>query len=253
MTTTPFKDYFSKLAQGYARYRPRYPQSLFEYLASLIPEGTVAWDCATGNGQVALNLTNYFQQVYATDASPQQIDQAFQHERIYYQVAPAERTELADHSVDLVTVGQALHWFNLEQFYREVRRVTKPTGIVAVWCYGFFEIPGASESIHQALQDFLALIEPFWTPERDLVIQHYQTIPFPFEEVVAPTFEMGVDWTIHHLIGYLSTWSAVHLFSEQEGMEAIASACKRLENAWGDPETTQPIQWQIHSRIGRVV
>lgn len=252
MTIMPFKDCFSQLARGYARYRPHYPPSLFEYLVSLIPDGTTAWDCATGNGQVALALTNYVQQVYATDASFQQIEQAFQHERIHYQVAPAEKTNLADHLVDLVTVGQALHWFDLESFYQEVRRVVKPTGIIAVWCYGFFEIPDASQPIHQALQHFFELIEPFWTPERDLVNQRYQTVPFPFEEVASPPFVMVADWTAHHLIGYLGTWSAVHLFSQQKGQAAIAAALNDLEEAWEDPVTPLLVRWQLHTRIGKV-
>jgi ubiquinone/menaquinone biosynthesis C-methylase UbiE len=252
MTTASFKDYFSELAKGYAKFRPHYPDALFEYLATLTDERNVAWDCATGNGQVALSLTDYFQQIYATDASQKQIAQAFQHERIDYRVAPAEHTDLADHSVDLVTVGQALHWFNLEQFYQEVRRVAKPTGVLAVWCYGFFEAPDVSESVERALKEFFDLVEPFWTPERDLVNQLYQTVPFPFDEVTAPTFEMTSHWTVDHIIGYLSTWSAVHLFSQERGVEAIATAFDNLRNVWGDPQITQRIQWRIYPRIGRM-
>jgi len=136
-----FSDHFSSQASEYAKYRPRYPEALFEYLAATTPAHELAWDCGTGNGQVALSLTAYFQQIYGTDASEKQIAQAFGHDRIRYSVTTADRTETPDSAIDLITVGQALHWFNLEQFYQEVQRVLKPNGVIAVWCYGFLIFP----------------------------------------------------------------------------------------------------------------
>lgn len=121
-----FRDHFSQLAHDYARYRPQYPADLFEYLASLAPARRLAWDCGAGNGQAALQLAQYFDRVYATDASPEQIDHAYQHEKIEYRVEQAERASLASGSVDLVTVAVAVHWFDLDVFYQEVRRVLKP-------------------------------------------------------------------------------------------------------------------------------
>jgi ubiquinone/menaquinone biosynthesis C-methylase UbiE len=252
MSATSFKDYFSKQAADYAKYRPHYPATLFDYLANFTAQPNAAWDCATGNGQVALGLAPYFQQVYATDASLQQITQAFPHERIQYSVATAERSGLAPHSVDLITVGQALHWFDLEHFYQEVRRVAKPNGAIAVWCYGFCELPAASETVQQVLNGFYQLVEPFWPPERQIVIQGYRTLPFPFAEIKPPSFQMTARWTVNNLIGYLSTWSATQRFAQENDWEAIADFANQLKAQWGAPHEVKSIQWQISLRIGQL-
>jgi ubiquinone/menaquinone biosynthesis C-methylase UbiE len=252
MPATSFKDYFSKQAADYAKYRPHYPAALFDYLASITAHHDAAWDCATGNGQVALGLAPYFQHIYATDASLQQITQAFPQEPIHYSVATAEHSGLADHSVDLITVGQALHWFDLERFYQEVRRVAKPNGAIAVWCYGFFEIPTAPEAVQQVLKSFYQLIEPFWTPERQSVNQGYRTLPFPFIEIKTPSFQMTARWTANDLIGYLSTWSATQRFLQENDWEAIADFANQLRAQWGTPHSVESIQWQISLRIGQV-
>lgn len=252
MPASAFKDYFSKQAGDYARYRPRYPEALFTYLASLCPHHDTAWDCATGNGQVALSLTQHFQQIYATDASEKQIAQTFAHDRVHYTIAPAEASQLPDRSMDLITVGQALHWFNLDNFYLEVRRVAKPTAILAVWCYDLLQIPQAPASIQAALQAYYDLTNPFWPPERELVNQQYQTIPFPFTEIVAPAFSMQIEWTIDHLLGYLFTWSATQRCIEQHGLAQIAEASENLKHAWDAVQPTQLIQWSLPLRVGQL-
>src|SRR5690606_4114436 len=70
---TTFEDHFSQIAASYAQYRPQYPPTLYAYLAQNAPGRALAWDCATGNGQAALGLAAYFDQVIATDASAEQI------------------------------------------------------------------------------------------------------------------------------------------------------------------------------------
>jgi SAM-dependent methyltransferase len=245
-----FKDYFSKQSSDYAKYRPSYPNELFEYIASLIPTRTTAWDCATGNGQVAQSLAHWFSKVYATDASKKQIAQAFRHERIDYRVATAEASGLPDQSVDLITVGQALHWFNLDLFYCEVQRVLRPNGLLVVWCYGLFDLPNATEDIQQEVRSLYQLVEPFWPPERDLVRDEYRTIPFPFVELTPPRFSMTLEWSTDDLVGYLTTWSATQRFAEQQGWQAIAAFADRLKCAWGNPDALQLVQWPLHLRIG---
>jgi ubiquinone/menaquinone biosynthesis C-methylase UbiE len=130
-----FKDHFSGHAPDYRIFRPAYPPELFAFLASIAsPEGLV-WDCGTGNGQAAIALAEHFTHVFATDASEEQIRQAEPHPRVEYAVAPAERCPLPDGSANLVTVAQALHWFDLDQFNTEVKRVCHPGGFLAVWTY----------------------------------------------------------------------------------------------------------------------
>jgi ubiquinone/menaquinone biosynthesis C-methylase UbiE len=134
-----FKDHFSSVAGNYAAFRPDYPRELFQWLASVSPARSAAWDCATGNGQAAVGLAEYFKTVIGTDASADQIANATPHPKIRYSVVPAEKSGLTAQSMDLITVAQSAHWFDLDRFYSEVRRVLRPGGCVALWCYGVIE------------------------------------------------------------------------------------------------------------------
>ena len=70
------KDFFSSQSKVYAAFRPTYPKELYQFIFRHLTEKKVAWDCATGNGQVAQYLASYFNEVYATDISQQQLDHA---------------------------------------------------------------------------------------------------------------------------------------------------------------------------------
>ncbi len=247
-----FKDYFSKQAKHYARYRPRYPEALFEHLATLTQSHQTAWDCATGSGQVALSLTPYFERVHATDASAQQIENAFVHEQIEYGVAPAERSQLPDQSMDLITVAQALHWFDRPAFFEEVRRVLKPEGALAIWFYGYFRVPDKDAALNAALRNFYDRIDPFWPPEAALIHQEYKTIEFPFQQEPTPEFCMTLDWTLDDMLGYFMTWSGTQRLLVAEGEEAIAAAFEPLQQAWDGPEQPKCIQWPLPLRVFRM-
>ncbi|MGD8878606.1 MAG: class I SAM-dependent methyltransferase [Syntrophobacterales bacterium] len=245
-----FKDHFSKQASAYTKHRPHYPAPLFEYLAEQVLDHQIAWDCATGSGQAALGLAHYFEKVIATDASDEQIANAVAHDRITYAVAPAEKTEITSGSVDLIAVAQALHWFDFDGFYAEVRRVLKEGGVIAAWSYSLLRI---SSAIDRVLDQFYAdVIGPFWPPERKLVDDKYQSIPFPFEELVAPQFKMETRWNLDRLVGYLGTWSSVQKFKDKHNTDPIEVVIRDLRRAWGSSEDEKEIHWPIHMRIGRV-
>ena len=245
-----FKDYFSNHAHIYAKYRPTYPEALFTYLRDLVARHETVWDCGTGNGQVALGLTPYFQQIIATDASPQQLEHAIAHPQITYRVATAEQSGLPDQSVDLVTVGVALHWFNFEAFYTEVRRVLRPDGAIAVWCYSDVELPTATPELGDRLQAFRDLVYPYFAPEVDHIWAHYETIPFPFAAVPAPALLIEAEWGVTDLIGYLQSLSGAQRLREQEGSDRLNAAAHPLIAAWQDPAARMPVQWRIHLRAG---
>src|SRR5438067_13324255 len=123
MAAASFPDLFSGHAALYARARPTYPESLIAEVAALAPGNKLAWDAGTGNGQAARLLARHFQRVHASDASAEQIAVAEPHPQINFAVEPAERCSLPDASCDLVLAAQALHWFDRDLFYAEVRRV----------------------------------------------------------------------------------------------------------------------------------
>jgi SAM-dependent methyltransferase len=245
-----FKDHFSSLAAQYAESRPRYPAALFQYLAGLCPQRGNAWDCACGSGQATISLTEHFESVIGTDASAKQIDQAIPHPRISYRVAPAEDSGLEAGCMDLVTVAQALHWFDIEKFYAEVDRVLRPDGIFAVWCYGIQHI--AEERIDLEVQAFYhEVVGPYWPPERRLVEAGYQTLSFPFEELSPPQFELQATWELPRLLGYFRSWSATGRYMDANDADPVAALGDRLAAVWGDPSQPRSVTWPLALRVGR--
>lgn len=244
-----FKDHFSGAADRYAAYRPDYPASLFAWLANLCAERNAAWDCATGSGQAALGLAPHFRQVIATDASAEQIGHAQRHPAIDYRVAPAEASGLPGHSVDLVTVAQAAHWFDLPRFYAEVTRVLKPTGVLALWGYGRMVLPGDMDTPFRRFHD--ETVGPYWPPERALIADAYRSLDFPFADIEAPAFHIEVAWELPRLIAYLSTWSAVQRYRDALGHDPLPALMAELAPTWGDADTAKKLQWPLFLRVGR--
>ena len=225
------KDNFSSKSSSYAKYRPTYPQVLYQFLKEKLDKTEKAWDCGTGNGQVAGELANFFEEVQATDISQQQLDNAIRQPNIHYSVQTAEKTNFPDNSFDLITVAQAIHWFNCEAFYKEVARVLKPDGIIAVIGYSLFKSnPETDEVIHKFYRD---IIGPFWDEERQYLDEKYKTIPFPFKELESPVFEQEYDWRFTHLIGYLKTWSAVKHYEKANGENPVDLIEDELKATFG--------------------
>lgn len=245
-----FKDYFSAHAAHYAQFRPHYPEALFAYLASIAPDRTLAWDCATGNGQAAVALAQHFHQVIATDASERQIESTEQHERVQYRVASAERSGLKDRSLDLITVAQALHWFDLPAFFVEAQRVLKADGVVAVWAYNLLTVAPEVDAVVNRF--YRETTGPFWPPEREMIEAGYSTIEFPFEKTATPHFEMRASWTLEQLLGYLRTWSATQRFIGARGFDPVDSLGEELRPFWSEADEQRTVRWPLDVRVGRL-
>jgi ubiquinone/menaquinone biosynthesis C-methylase UbiE len=242
-----FKDHFSKQAADYAKFRPRYPQELFNYLGTTAPSRQLAWDCGTGNGQAAVRLASVFDRMIATDASEKQIANAEPHERVEYRVAPAENSGIESETIDLIMVAQALHWFGLNSFYAEVQRVLKPDGVLAASAYNLLHIePAIDEVVNRYYSE---VVGPFWPPERKLV-ENFADLPFPFHEIDPPKFEMTAQWNLDHLLGYLRTWSSTQRFIAAKGTDPLDQITNDLRSAWGKPQRTRSISWPLVVRIG---
>lgn len=242
-----FKDYFSAQAADYVKFRPSYPQELFDYLGSIAPSRQLAWDCATGNGQAAVGLASVFDRVIATDASEKQIANAQPHERVEYRVAPAENSGIKSGTVDLIMVAQALHWFDLDRSYAEARRVLKPNGVLAASAYNLLRIePAINEIVNRYYHE---VVGPFWPPERKLV-ENFADLPFPFHEIEPRKFEMTEEWNLDHLVGCLRTWSSTQRFIAARGSDPLQEINDDLRNAWGDPQQKRKVMWPLVLRIG---
>ncbi|HKF41550.1 MAG TPA: class I SAM-dependent methyltransferase [Thermoanaerobaculia bacterium] len=244
-----FADHFSKRSPDYARYRPGYPDALFDFVAELAPGRALAWDCATGSGQAAAGLAGRFETVLATDASFGQIRSAVRHPAIRYAAATAEAAPLASGSAAAVTSAQALHWFDRPRFWEEVRRVLVPGGVVAIWSYhGFHVTPEVEAVVHRLYRD---VVGPYWPPERAIVERGYQELEFPFDRVDPPGLVLEKRWDLAALVGYLRTWSATQRYEAALGADPIPLVAKDLEEAWGPPETVRPFRWDLDILLGR--
>lgn len=244
-----FKDHFSAGSADYARFRPSYPPQLFAWLASLCPQRQLAVDVATGNGQAAICLADYFDQVVATDASQAQLDNALPAVNIDYRCEAAEDCSLPNHSADLLVVAQALHWFDLPRFYREAQRLLKPDGVIAVWCYGQLQGDTAINGI--LARYYHDIVGPFWPPERAWLEQGYQQLDWPFAPISdSREFSLSVDWSLSQLLGYLGTWSATRAYLAQHGRDPRELIEAPLRQAWGEV-AQRSIRWPLSLRIGR--
>ena len=247
---TGFQDHFAPVSAHYAAARPGYPPALVQWLAAQCPSQQLAWDCGTGSGQAALSLVAAFEQVIASDASAAQLAQAVAHPRIHYRIAPAEDSGLIAHSIDLVTVAQALHWFDLPRFHAEVRRVLKPVGLFAAWCYGVLAIE--DNAIDAIVQRFYHdTLGPHWPAERRLVEGGYRDLSFPLEPLPVPEFAMEAGWTLGQLLGYVRSWSATARYLGIHGEEALVPFVERLSARWGAPERVQAVTWPLTLLAGR--
>jgi SAM-dependent methyltransferase len=248
-----FRDHFSAQATQYAAFRPTYPPALAAWLADRTPGRSLAWDCATGQGQAARILAPYFDRVIATDASAAQIANAPPAEGVEFRVADAAASGLPDESCDLVTVAQAAHWFDLPAFYAEARRVLRPGGVLALWCYVLlFTGDAAIDAVAHGFQN--DDMEAYWPPGREIVDAKYTTIPFPFERIdldpAAPAFHMEMSWTREDLVGYVSSWSAVARYRAARQEDPMSEFVRRVESVWAEGRVVQ-VRWPIYLLAGR--
>jgi hypothetical protein len=245
-----FEDHYSGHADAYARHRPRYPDALFAWLASVVPDRTLAWDAGTGNGQVAVALTDHIDRIVATDASTHQLSRAVVHERVEYRHEPADRVSLPRQSADLITAGAAAHWFDLGGFYREIRRVGRKDAVVALFSYGPRDIADAVGPVLHRFQD--EVLDGFWPERVHYVHDRYTTLPFPFDEIAAPQFEMRAEWNLDEMLSLLETWSASQRYFQQHGKRASDEIAPDLARVWGDPAHRREVRYPLFVRAGRV-
>ncbi len=240
---------FSVKSDEYAAARPHYPRELLEYLVGLCRATGRVWDCGTGSGQAAVALAEWFGEVDATDVSAQQIANAVPHARVRYSVQAAERTDFPDASFGLVTVAQALHWFEFSRFWPEVHRVLRPGGVFAAWTYTWPILSDALDSI--VTTRLLSVIKDYWAPQNQLAWDAYAAVPFPFDEIAPPKLGMEVTWNLAQFMAYLGTWSATRRCIEANGGAFFESFARELEAQWGDPSLPRVVRMELFCRIGR--
>ncbi|XP_010036343.2 putative methyltransferase DDB_G0268948 [Eucalyptus grandis] len=256
---------FVKQAQQYVAARPSYPPQLFRFIASKTPARDLAWDAGTGSGQAAQSLAEIYGNVVATDTSPKQLEFAPRLPNVRYELtspvmsmAELDRKVSAASSVDLVTVAQALHWFDLPTFYRQVKHVLKkPHGVIAAWCYTIPEVDGPVNSVFRRFYSVDS--NPYWDPARKLVDSEYRGIDFPFEPVEGMEDTGPVRFVTERTMGvedfltYIRSWSGYQT-AKEKGVELLSGdTVERFRRAWADDgEDKKVVKFPVFLKIGRV-
>jgi SAM-dependent methyltransferase len=244
-----FKDHFSAQAADYGRYRPGYPEALIAFVAAVAPGQALALDVATGNGQAAQLLAGHFDRVLASDASAAQLRQAQPHPRVHYLRHRAEQLPLRAGVADAIAVAQAAHWFDLDSFYQEARRVLRPGGVVALWTYSGVQVEAPVDVVLQRF--YHEVVGPFWPPERHHVEQEYRSLRFPLTELPAPAFAYSAQWSLPELLGYVGTWSAVAGYRRARGVDPLPALAAELAGCW-PADQSRAVRFPLHLRIGRI-
>ncbi|HEY2066758.1 MAG TPA: class I SAM-dependent methyltransferase [Gemmatimonadaceae bacterium] len=244
-----FSDHFSVAAPAYASFRPHYPAVLFRWLADQAIDRQRAWDCGTGNGQAAVALAAHFREVIATDPSVAQLAHAERSQGVHYAAMTAEQAALPDLSVDVVTVAQALHWFDLVAFYQEVARVLRPGGVFAAWSYGLITLGDDLDS--PVGRFYHETVGAYWPSERSHVDTGYAGLELPFREESTHRFEMQAEWTLSQFAGYVATWSAVNRYRAARDEDPVPALVRELAPRWGAPGATRTVRWPLVIRTSR--
>ncbi|HRQ77180.1 MAG TPA: class I SAM-dependent methyltransferase [Gemmatimonadaceae bacterium] len=243
-----FAHLFSGHATTYAAYRPTYPPALFAWLEQQAPGCQQAWDVGTGNGQVAIALAEAFGAVLATDPSETQLAAAATHPRVTYRQATYD-SGLPDRSVELVTVGQALHWFDLDAFFAELRRVLVPGGFFAAFAYVHSQVTPAVDAVTLHYHDVTCA--EHWAPEHHLIRAGYRSMPLPIVGREVPPFEIRSAMSLEQYLGFHRSWSATQRLLAAGGEGAVQAFERAVMDAWGDVPTRE-VAWPMFVRAGRL-
>lgn len=243
------KKRFSKQADLYAKYRPDYPEEIYKFIFEHLNQQKIAWDCATGSGQVAGYLASHFDQVFANDISEEQLSYAPEKGNITYLNTPAEHSGLPENVFNLITIAQAIHWLDFDQFYDEVRRTARKNALLAVIGYGMVRIDEQSNTVIDNLYE--RAFQEYFNENRRYLDNRYQNIPFPFDEITSPAFEKHYNWSIDELEGYFNSWSAIQRIKSEKGYNPADDTIAELKNVLDNSENFE-VTFPIFMRLGRV-
>jgi len=221
---------FAQEPERYARARPTYPDTLFNWLLQWAPGRRCAWDVGCGSGQATVALAERFDAVIANDVAAEQIAQAPRRPNIRYEVAAAEDLALAAGSVDVVTVATAVHWFDLDRFFPLVQRALAPRGVFAAFGYGTVKLEPA---LHDSVRVAFRPLRPYWSEGNFALWRGYPDLMMPFEPLAAPEFVIELDWTFDQFLDYAGTWSALRRHAAETGTDLIAEVRAQFAAAWG--------------------
>lgn len=242
-------DLFSKQAGMYNKYRPLYPKELYDEILGLTKNHYCCLDCGTGNGQVSRYMADHFKKVYATDISENQLKRAEKKQNIRYIKERAEVTSFQNNQFDLITIAQAVHWFDLKPFYQEVRRIAKNNAIIAIWGYGLLKIGAPYDKLIKHF--YHKTVGPYWNEQRKHIDSQYKSIDFPFEEIkLSRAYQIEQYMSLSELDGYFNSWSSVQNYLQSKKTNPVSGLVDELSNYWEDSRAVKKVRYPIFAKIG---
>ncbi len=239
---------FDRVAAGYAAHRPACPPELIDVIAASCTNHLLAWEPGCGSAQVTGFLAGAFDDVLATDPAAKAIESAKEKKLAgaRFEVGDASSCSCDDNSVDLIAAAQAAHWFDMDAFAAEVRRVAADGAVVALWCY---DRPRVDAEVDSAVDHlYFDVLQGCWDPGRQYIDSRYADLPFPFQEISLTIPDYEAAWTAEDMLGYLNTWSAVDALAERGGGSGVAVIEDRLRAAWGP--SRRLVRWPTAIRAG---
>lgn len=224
-------------ANIYAKFRPTAPQAFIDEIMKFVKvhifDFDLAVDVGCGPGISTSPLAPYFKEVHGYDVSEAQINEARAlntFNNVSFCMSPAEKIAEKDESVQLITVMQAVHWFDLDSFYKEVRRVLMPHGVLAL---GSYLIPKPVSKDQKKMDNiiqneiYMGELKNYWEPVRAVIDNLYRDIPPAFEDHVRiECIEDCKVRTVADYVNYVKTWSAYQLYLKKQPLEAEALSRK---------------------------
>lgn len=231
----------------YKKFRPSPPLEIIGSLQELVQtnsQPTLAIDVGCGSGQCTELLSQFFDTVIGFDVSKSQIKEATARNKlnnVTYKVSAAEKLELEDESVDLITCCQSFHWFNGNLFLQEASRLLKNGGVLGLIAQ---EVPnierdGASDKLSGICKRFrdefkMGKLNQFWKSEANRIENGYDDVVLPFEYVIRKSYTNTVPGTGSDVVGFLESWSCVQTLRKVDsklGDEIIETVKREIANS----------------------
>ncbi|XP_073492012.1 demethylmenaquinone methyltransferase-like isoform X1 [Aquarana catesbeiana] len=233
---------------------------IFSYVNERFPKPYgFAVDVGCGTGQNTRTLSPYFKKVLGIDISEAQIEEAKKatgSPNVTYSVCPAEEVPVGDASVDLLTASIAAHWFNIEQFLKEVDRILKPGGCLAIFAY----IPSIEvhyKDCSEQMNQVFAEVEASLVPYEHEKIQHlrngykelYESIPYTDKrriENIVTKFRVPLA----RVLGIIQTFPMYPIYLEtkpEEAKEMMRTAEERCLQLMGTSSSETEVEMWLQN------